>query len=120
MPFYIYISYIYILFFWKYRAENLEIRRTEVAERLQTMVGCSLDDALNEVDASIDRLFYWGAYADKFGGNVQVIIFPFSQSSFFQILTTFAFKKFLFFLATSSFFLILPLIVNPYYFVLGS
>ena len=27
---------------------------------------------MNEVDASIQRLFYWGAYADKYGGTVQV------------------------------------------------
>lgn len=30
-----------------------------------------MKDCLNEVDLSINRLFYWGAYADKFGGNVQ-------------------------------------------------
>eukprot|EP00043_Microstomoeca_roanoka_P020821 m.254135 g.254135 ORF g.254135 m.254135 type:complete len:897 (-) comp17725_c0_seq1:268-2958(-) len=54
-----------------YMAENLEIRRVEVASRLQSMTGCTQEEALKEVDASIDRLFYWGAYADKYGGGVQ-------------------------------------------------
>ena len=36
------------------------------------MTGCSVEDATKEVDATIQRLFYWGAYADKYGGNVQV------------------------------------------------
>ncbi len=36
------------------------------------MTGRSLDDCKEEVDASIRRLFHWGAYADKYGGQVQV------------------------------------------------
>ena len=32
---------------------------------------CSLEVAKNEVDTSIQRLFYYGAYADKYGGSVQ-------------------------------------------------
>jgi len=36
------------------------------------MTGCSLDDAKAEVDAAIERLFHYGAYADKYGGSVQV------------------------------------------------
>ena len=35
-------------------------------------VGRSYDDCKREVDLSIQRLFYWGAYADKYGGTVQV------------------------------------------------
>ena len=35
-------------------------------------VGRSYDDCKHEVDLSIQRLFYWGAYADKYGGTVQV------------------------------------------------
>ena len=53
-------------------AENLEIRREEIAGRLADMTGRSLEDSLREVDLSISRLFHWGAYADKFGGTVQV------------------------------------------------
>ena len=30
------------------------------------------DECKREVDLSIQRLFYWGAYADKYGGQVQV------------------------------------------------
>ncbi|KAM4652742.1 aldehyde dehydrogenase family 16 member A1 [Discoglossus pictus] len=54
-----------------YMAENLELRRDEVAKRLRSLTGQSLDKALQEVDLSIQRLFYWGAYCDKYGGNVQ-------------------------------------------------
>lgn len=36
------------------------------------MTGCSMEEAKKEVDTTIQRLFYWGAYADKYGGTVQV------------------------------------------------
>ena len=35
-------------------------------------VGRDIDECKREVDLSIQRLFYWGAYADKYGGQVQV------------------------------------------------
>ena len=55
-----------------YMAENLELRHGEISARIAEMTGCSLDDAKKEVDLAIQRLFYWGAYADKYGGSVQV------------------------------------------------
>ncbi|XP_077999867.1 aldehyde dehydrogenase family 16 member A1-like [Glandiceps talaboti] len=54
-----------------YMAENLEQRRNEFATELSKMNGCSEKDAIKEVDTAVQRLFYWGAYADKFGGSVQ-------------------------------------------------
>ncbi len=54
-----------------YIAENLAIRRDEFRQRLATMTGCSADDAQQEIDLSIDRLFTYAAWADKFGGTVQ-------------------------------------------------
>uniref|UniRef100_A0ABM0GME7 Aldehyde dehydrogenase family 16 member A1-like n=1 Tax=Saccoglossus kowalevskii TaxID=10224 RepID=A0ABM0GME7_SACKO len=54
-----------------YMAENLELRRDEFATKLQRMTGRTMKDALEEVDLSIQRLFHWGAYADKYGGSVQ-------------------------------------------------
>ena len=54
-----------------YMAENLELRRDEFGRRLAAVTGRSLDSCLAEVDSAINRLFYWGAYADKFGGQVQ-------------------------------------------------
>ena len=36
------------------------------------MTGCSQEEASKEVDIAIQRLFYWGAYTDKYGGTVQV------------------------------------------------
>ena len=55
-----------------YMAENLELRRSEFSQRLCDMTGCSQEEASKEVDIAIQRLFYWGAYADKYGGTVQV------------------------------------------------
>lgn len=54
-----------------YMAENLEQRRAEVAESIHKLTGQEMKDCLTEVDLSIQRLFYWGAYADKYGGTVQ-------------------------------------------------
>lgn len=54
-----------------YMAENLELRRTEVAERVSSLTGVTVQASLQEVDLSIQRLFYWGAYCDKYGGTVQ-------------------------------------------------
>ena len=55
-----------------YIAENLELRLTEVARRIQEMTGCEESVAREEVELTIQRLFHWGAYADKYGGTVQV------------------------------------------------
>jgi aldehyde dehydrogenase (NAD+) len=53
-----------------YIAENLSARADEFARRLVAM-GASDADARREVDAAIDRLFTWAAYADKSGGEVK-------------------------------------------------
>ncbi|GMI30428.1 hypothetical protein TeGR_g14067 [Tetraparma gracilis] len=58
-----------------YIAENLSIRRSEFAQRLDDMTGCGLDAASDEVDESISRLFTYAAYADKYGGSVQETAF---------------------------------------------
>ncbi|KAJ6654360.1 hypothetical protein lerEdw1_006953 [Lerista edwardsae] len=54
-----------------YLAENLELRRAEVASRLEALTGGGKEVALQEVDLSVQRLFYWAAYSDKYGGAVQ-------------------------------------------------
>lgn len=36
------------------------------------MTGREVADCKREVDLAVQRLFYWGAYADKYGGTVQV------------------------------------------------
>ncbi len=54
-----------------YIAENLSIRSTEFASRLMSMTGCATEDAQREIDSSIDRLFTYAAWADKYGGTVQ-------------------------------------------------
>ena len=55
-----------------YMAENLELRKQEFVTCLVDSTGCSTEDAEKEVETSIQRLFHWAAYADKYGGSVQV------------------------------------------------
>ena len=50
----------------------MELRLAEVARRIQEMIGCEEAAAREEVELTIQRLFHWGAYADKYGGSVQV------------------------------------------------
>jgi len=49
-----------------YIAENLAIRADEFAQRIAQQTGAQ--DAAREVAASIERLFYWAAWADKYDG----------------------------------------------------
>lgn len=49
-----------------YIAENLAIRADEFAQRIARQTGAK--DAAREVQASIERLFYWAAWADKHDG----------------------------------------------------
>ena len=52
-------------------AENLQARRQEFARRIAAMTGQSVKSAAVEVEASVDRLFTYAAWADKYGGTVQ-------------------------------------------------
>jgi aldehyde dehydrogenase (NAD+) len=52
-------------------AENLAARGEEFARRIASMTGQSLKSAQVEVEASVNRLFTYAAWADKFGGTVQ-------------------------------------------------
>lgn len=49
-----------------YIAENLAVRADEFAVRIAKQTGSK--DAEKEVQASIERLFYWAAWADKYDG----------------------------------------------------
>jgi aldehyde dehydrogenase (NAD+) len=49
-----------------YIAENLAVRADEFAARIAQQTGSK--DAAREVQASIERLFYWAAWADKYDG----------------------------------------------------
>ncbi len=51
--------------------ENLDARRDEFARRIVEMTGRTLESARAEVDASVERLFTYAAWADKHGGEVQ-------------------------------------------------
>jgi aldehyde dehydrogenase (NAD+) len=52
-------------------AENLDARADEFARRIVAMTGCALKAAQEEVNASVNRLFTYAAWADKYGGTVQ-------------------------------------------------
>jgi aldehyde dehydrogenase (NAD+) len=58
-----------------YMAENLEARAEEFAARIQRMTGCAESEADDEVNLSIQRLFYYAAMADKFDGLVHSVPF---------------------------------------------
>ena len=51
-----------------YIAENLSARRDEFTHRLVQMTGQNQSDALLEVEKSIERIFVYAAYADKYDG----------------------------------------------------
>ncbi|MBO0334205.1 aldehyde dehydrogenase family protein [Sneathiella sp. CAU 1612] len=53
-----------------YLAENLDIRKAEFADRLKIMTGVSAKKAQAEVDATIQRLFSYGAWTDKYESAV--------------------------------------------------
>lgn len=54
-----------------YLAENLSARADEFAARLASRTGVDVQAAHREVDESIDRLFTYAAWADKFDGGVR-------------------------------------------------
>ncbi|MBR0880056.1 MULTISPECIES: aldehyde dehydrogenase family protein [Bradyrhizobium] len=53
-----------------YLAENLSARGDEFARRIGDMTGVSPAKARAEVEASIERLFSYGAWADKYEGTI--------------------------------------------------
>ncbi|RMG26985.1 MAG: aldehyde dehydrogenase family protein [Methanobacteriota archaeon] len=53
-----------------YLAENLESRRNEFVNRIIQLTGVSKEVASAEFNKSIERLFYYAAFADKYDGLV--------------------------------------------------
>lgn len=52
-------------------AENLDARNAEFVKRIIEMTGRTQKSAQAEVNASVERLFTYAAWADKYGGTVQ-------------------------------------------------
>ena len=50
----------------------MELRQQELAQRICAMTEQSVEEAEKEVKVAIQRVFYWAAYTDKYGGSVQV------------------------------------------------
>ena len=55
-----------------YIAENMELQKDSLAECLETMTGQPKGQGHEEVELALERLFFWAAYCDKYGGSVQV------------------------------------------------
>lgn len=53
-----------------YLGENLDYRKAEFADRIRAMTGASANAARREVDLSVERLFAFAGWADKFDGAV--------------------------------------------------
>jgi aldehyde dehydrogenase (NAD+) len=53
-----------------YLAENLAPRAAELATRIVRMTGAAPEAARREVELSLERIFTWAAWADKFDGHV--------------------------------------------------
>ena len=53
-----------------YVGENLSVRFAQFAERLHSLTGIGVQEAEREVSKSIERLFYYAAWADKYDGHV--------------------------------------------------
>ncbi len=58
-----------------YLAENLAVRAAEFRNQLTRSAGHSRELAEREVSRSIERLFYYGAWADKYEGQVHAVPF---------------------------------------------
>src|SRR5207237_2186078 len=56
-----------------YIAENLSARGDEFAQRIHEMTECGARRAKQEVEASVARLFTYGAWADKYDGAVHSV-----------------------------------------------
>ena len=54
-----------------YMGENLSARAGEFAARISDMTGATAKQAETEVAASVDRLFTWAAWADKYDGRAK-------------------------------------------------
>jgi aldehyde dehydrogenase (NAD+) len=53
-----------------YLAENLSVRATEFSQRLASLTGANQNETQLEVQRTIQRLFYYAAWADKYDGHV--------------------------------------------------
>lgn len=53
-------------------ADNLEKKRQEMAASVHRQTGLSIEEAAQEVELSISRLFTWAAWCDKQNGNMPV------------------------------------------------
>jgi aldehyde dehydrogenase (NAD+) len=53
-----------------YLAENLSVRAGEFSHRLKSLTGAREDETKREVQRTIERLFYYAGWTDKYDGHV--------------------------------------------------
>ncbi|MBV8378250.1 MAG: aldehyde dehydrogenase family protein, partial [Verrucomicrobia bacterium] len=53
-----------------YLAENLSVRATEFSHRLGSLTGAAQSESQLEIEKTIERLFYYAAWTDKYDGHV--------------------------------------------------
>jgi aldehyde dehydrogenase (NAD+) len=53
-----------------YLGENLSVRAREFSDRLVSLTGASKDESHREVQRTVERLFYYAAWTDKYDGHV--------------------------------------------------
>ncbi len=53
-----------------YLGENLSVRANEFSDRLVSLTGTEKDEAQREVQRTIERLFYYASWTDKYEGHV--------------------------------------------------
>lgn len=58
-----------------YLGENLSVRAAEFSNRLVSLVGAGEAEGKREVTRSIERLFYYAAWSDKYDGSVHQTLF---------------------------------------------
>ncbi|KAK7107473.1 aldehyde dehydrogenase family 16 member A1-like [Littorina saxatilis] len=56
-----------------YIAENMELQKNNLAECIEVMTGQAKGQGQKEVELALERLFFWAAYCDKYGGSVQEV-----------------------------------------------
>jgi aldehyde dehydrogenase (NAD+) len=68
----------------RFMAENLDDRRWDIANRLSFLTGLSIEQVAQEIDLSIESLFWWAAYADRYAGTVSRVNGPMLVTTLYE------------------------------------
>lgn len=59
-----------------FMAEKLDLARLRLVQEIMLQTDCEFSTANEEINCSIDRLFYWASWAVNYGGTVQTVAQP--------------------------------------------